>query len=152
MSAPAMNSRATSSRTADLQAVLAGEHAAVYAHGVVGARLRGAEEAAALVALATHRARRDRLQALVAAGGAVPVAAQPAYPLPFPVPDRTAALLLAALVEDRLAALYVALVAADADRALRSWAAATLQRVAADATRWRLAGRLPRPTVAFPGR
>lgn len=134
------------------QAVLAGEHAAVYAYGVVGGRLGGAEQTAARTSLATHRQRRDAMAAIVTAAGGTPVAAQAAYPLPFAVRNRSDALRLAALVEDRLAALYVALVAASGDRSLRMPAAATLQRIAEDATRWRLAGRQPHPTVAFPGR
>ena len=66
-------------RTEALQAVLAGEHAAVYAFGVVGGRLRGvADEYDASAAYDRHRARRDRVTAELLAAGASPVGPQAA--------------------------------------------------------------------------
>jgi Domain of unknown function (DUF4439) len=134
-------------------AALAGEHAAIYAFGVVGAHLGPTEQPLAAAAINRHRARRDALAAaIVAVALATPAPAEPAYLLPFPIRTRADALRLAALVEDRLAALYVALVIGTSEVALRSMAASALQGSAADAAGWRLrAGSLP-VTVAFPGR
>ena len=72
--------------TDTLQEVLAGEHAAVYLFAVLGARTSesGAPEtyAALRSGYDAHRDRRDELIGLVAAAGAVPVAAATAYELP----------------------------------------------------------------------
>jgi hypothetical protein len=133
-------------------AALGGEHAAIYAYGVVGARLDRREQSLATSAITRHVSRRDTLTGLISAASGVPVAAEPAYRLPFPVRHRGDALRLAALVEDRLAALYVALVEATEDRALRSLGAGAVQAAAADAASWRLRAGTAPVTVAFPGR
>lgn len=133
-----------------LQAALAGEHAAVWAYGVVGARLPAAQRPRALADLAAHRRARDLLQARLRARGATPVAPDPAYLLPFAVPDRGAALRLAAFVEHRLAADYVALLGATADRPGRAAALAALTATATREAGWRLTAGLP-PDGPFPG-
>lgn len=135
-----------------LHRALAGEHAAGYAFGVVGARLGRREQPAAVAALETARVQRDLLVGMITAGGGTPDPGDPAYALPFPVGTRAAALRLAVLVDDRLAALDVALATATSALELRSIAAAAVQAHASDAARWRLrAGTVP-VTVAFPGR
>ena len=77
-----------------LQTTLAGEHAAVYVYGVLGARTsRSAEPqlfADVADAYATHRARRDQLMTMVRDAGGTPVAAEPAYELPEPAGHRPA--------------------------------------------------------------
>jgi hypothetical protein len=133
-------------------AALGGEHAAIYAYGVVGARLDRREQPLASGALTRHVSRRDALAGLISATSGIPVAAAPAYRLPFPVRRRGDALRLAAVVEDRLAGLYVALVESTDDRALRSLGAAAVQAAAADAASWRLRAGIVPVTVAFPGR
>ncbi|MCI2240259.1 ferritin-like domain-containing protein [Paenibacillus sp. TRM 82003] len=102
---------------AALQAVLAGEHAAVWCFGLVAARLEGGPRDRALAALAAHRVARDDVTALLRARGAQPVGAHASYDAAAPAPE--AAILLAASVEERLAAVHADLAAASrADRAL----------------------------------
>jgi hypothetical protein len=110
------------SRTDSLQTVLAGTDAAVYAYGVVAARLSGSGLQRALSDMAAHRAARDTLAAQLTAAGAVPTPAAAAYDLPLPVTDATSARRLAALVEDRLAGQWAGLAAAS-DGAERTSAA-----------------------------
>ncbi|MER6999456.1 ferritin-like domain-containing protein [Streptomyces sp. NPDC000410] len=126
------------------QAALAAEHAAVYGYGVVGARVGAGRRTEATSAYAAHRARRDALERTVRDLGGVPVAADAAYALPFPVPDAAAAVRLAAVLEDRVAGVYSDLVRA-AEGPLRREAAGALREAAVRAVRWRGSG------VAFPG-
>jgi Domain of unknown function (DUF4439) len=79
-----------------LQAALAAEHAAVYGYGAAGARLRGDAETQARAAYDAHRARRDQLTQLIRSRQGAPVAAAPAYALPFPVRTPAEATRLAA--------------------------------------------------------
>ncbi|MGW3804912.1 DUF4439 domain-containing protein, partial [Streptomyces clavifer] len=88
--------------------------------------------------------RRDALVRSVRDLGGTPVAADAAYALPFAVPDPSAALRLAAVLEDRVAGVYSDLVRA-AGGALRQEAAGALREAAVRAVRWRGTG------VAFPG-
>lgn len=128
-----------------LQAALAGEHASVWGYGVAGARLPEPTQEQARTLLDTHRASVVRLTALVDQRGAVPVAAEVAYALPFPVEDAASARRLATLVERRLAAVYADLVAASDSRQLRTAGASGLRDAAVRAARW--SGR----TGPFPG-
>jgi uncharacterized protein DUF4439 len=130
--------------TRALQAVLAGEHAAVFAYGALAARLTGAQRDAAITALESHRARRDEVTERVRALGEEPAAAAPAYRLPGRLAHAKDARRLAADVEDRVADLYGQLVAA-ADGRLRVAAARALADAAVRAATWR--GR----TSALPG-
>ncbi len=120
---------------AALQAALAGEYAAVYGYGVVGARGRPSDRPEALRALAWHQAQQPLLTAALATAGATPAVAEPAYPLPFPVTSATAAVRLAATLEQRVAATYADLVAA-AEEPERTVAAEALAACAARAARW----------------
>ncbi|MFH8475289.1 ferritin-like domain-containing protein [Streptomyces sp. NPDC018000] len=126
------------------QAALAAEHAAVYGYGVVGGRVADGRRAEATAAYHAHRARRDALVRTVRDLGGEPVAAEAAYALPFAVPDPTAAVRLAALLEDRVAYVYSDLVRA-AGGPLRREAADALREAAVRAVRWRGSG------VPFPG-
>ena len=96
---------------AALQAALDAEHAAVYGYGVAGAHLAGAKQRAAARDWAAHEAARDTLAAMIIALGAQPVAASAAYQLPFPVHGERSAVMLAALLEDRVATAYLGVVA-----------------------------------------
>jgi hypothetical protein len=127
-----------------LRAALAAENSAVYGYGVAGAHLSGARRAAAVRDWVAHENARDALTAMLAARGGQPVAAAAAYELPFPVRSAPAAASLAALIEDRLAAAYLGLVALT-DPALRAFGAAALRTAALRATAWRGS------TVTFPG-
>jgi hypothetical protein len=127
-----------------LQAALAGEHAAVYAYGVIGGRSGRGDERLAAAAYARHRARRDRLTAIVYRLGGRPVVAQPGYALPFAVDDRRQLQRLARLVEHRCARLYADVVPATHD-ATRDFAARAISDCATTALAW--GGR----DQAFPG-
>jgi hypothetical protein len=126
------------------QAVLAAEFAAVYGYGVVGAHTLGAARAQAIRALAWHQAQQPVLTASLVAAGAKPVAAEPAYVLPFPVNGSVAAGRLAAQLEDGVAGAYADLVGATASDKRRA-AAVALGACAVRATQWQGF------TVAFPG-
>jgi hypothetical protein len=97
-----------------LQTTLAAEHAAVYVYGLLGSRTSQTAEAplydALRAAYEAHRERRDALIGEIAALGATPVAAAPAY-TPPPGLDTTDGRYAAALtLEQGCAATYAALV------------------------------------------
>ncbi|MFE3036668.1 ferritin-like domain-containing protein [Streptomyces canus] len=127
-----------------LQLALAAEHAAVYGYGVVGGRIGEARRAEAKAAYDSHRARRDALVRAVRDLDGKPVAAAPAYALPFPVPDPAAAVRLAADLEDRVAGVWSDVVRATGGERRRT-AAEALREAAVRAVRWR------GESVAFPG-
>lgn len=119
-----------------LQAVLAGEHACVYGYGVLGPYVGEAGEPAARTAYESHRARRDLVAAQIRARSAEPVAALPAYAVPFAVADAATARRLAGLLEHRLAPLYADLVAVTSNPALREMAARALVEAAVRGATW----------------
>jgi hypothetical protein len=129
--------------TATWQAVVAGEDAAVFAIGVAGARLTGAERQTARRQLTAHQDARDRAAALVRASGGEPPPPEVAYALPFPVRTAASARRLLALVENRLVPVY-ADAAADSVDADRRYAARTAARCATRAVEWGA------PSQAFP--
>jgi Domain of unknown function (DUF4439) len=129
---------------AALQAALAAEHAAVYGYGVVGAMLTGGPQSLARTDWIAHQDARDTLQQMLVKLGATPVAASPAYQLPFPVTGEASAVRLAAALEDGVTRAYLGLVAVT-DRTLRSFGALAMQPPANRAVAWR------GTTVAFPG-
>ena len=127
-----------------LQAALTAENTAVYGYGVAGAHLTGAKRAAAIRNWVAHENARDALTAMLTARGGQPVAAAAAYNLPFPVRDASAAMSLVALLEDRVTAVYLGLVALS-EPALRAFGAAGARSAALRAAQWRGS------TLAFPG-
>jgi len=127
-----------------LQAALEAEHATIYGYGVVGGRVSESRRDDVRAAYDAHRARRDALRRDIKALGGKPRPAAAAYALPFAVPDGDAAVRLAAELEDRLAAVYAALVGAS-EGARRREAAGALREAAVRSVRWRGSG------VAFPG-
>jgi hypothetical protein len=114
---------------------LAGEDAAIYAYGVVAAHLGATARKQALAAMAAHRANRDLLLARLAAAGASPSPAAPAYTLPSPVVDAASARVLAGLVEDRLAGQWAGL-AAESDGEQRRSAALVAEACAVRSVTW----------------
>ena len=119
-----------------LQAVLAGEHAAVYAYGVVGARLHGQpDERAASAAYDAHRARRAAVTALVTAAGGQPTPAAVAYDIGAPVTAAALARALALRVERAVAGTYADLVGA-APAGSRATPAGWLADSAIRASQW----------------
>jgi hypothetical protein len=144
----------TRAAVAALQAALAAEHAAVYGYGVVGALLAGTVQAntgkantgqaQARADYAAHQVARDTLEAMLAKLGAIPVAASPAYQLPFAVTSAASAKRLAAALEEGVTRAYLGVVAVN-DPALRTFGATAMQVSANRAVTWRGS------TVAFPG-
>ncbi len=128
-----------------LQAALAGEHACVYGYGLLGAHAAENDLAAVRTAYEIHRARREELSHQIRIRYADPVAALPAYAIPFDVDGPDAARELAGLLEQRLAVLYADLVAATRIPALREYSAGVLVDTAVLATRW------TGSTTALPG-
>jgi hypothetical protein len=129
---------------AALQGALAAEHAAVYGFGVVGAMLAGSARASARGAWLAHQHQRDSLTAEIEGMGATPVAAAPAYELPFPVTGASSAKRLAATLEDGVTSAYLGVVAVS-DPTLRAFGAQMMQTSANRASIW------SGTTVAFPG-
>ncbi|GIH13667.1 ferritin-like domain-containing protein [Rugosimonospora africana] len=128
---------------------LAGEHAAIYGYGVLGAHLTGQALNQARQAEAAHRGRRDKLFIDLAGGSAPAPAAAPAYALPFPVTDATTAVKLATQLEERAGAVWHA-VLPDVTGDDRRFALDALTDCAVRAARWRrVAGHVP-GTVALP--
>lgn len=134
-----------------LLAALAGEHAAIYAYGPIGARLSAKTAADGRAAEAAHRNRRDALLLRLAGTQPTPPPAEPGYALPFPVTSNTTALKLAVRVEERTAGLWRAALpeTAGADRKL---ALDALIDCAVRATRFRRSAGGTPITVPFPGR
>ena len=135
---------AASAGVGALQAALAAEHAAVYGYGVVGAMLAGTEQADARTDWTAHQVARDTLAAMLTRLGATPVAASPAYKLPFPVTSASTAAKLAATLEEGVTRGYLGLVAVS-NPTLRAFAAKAMQASANRALAW------SGSTVAFPG-
>lgn len=134
----------SASGVAALQGALAAEHAAVYGYGMVGAMLSGAAQSDARADWLAHQVARDNLDAMLTRLGTTPVAASPAYQLPFAVTSANEAKRLAAALEDGVTRAYLAMVAVS-DPALRSFAARAMQTSANRAVAW------SGTTVAFPG-
>ena len=132
-----------------LDSIVTAEHAALYAYGVVGGHLDEHGRRRALACYDDHLASRDRAAALLRQRGAVVPGPSPAYRV---VVDTAAqALVLAAQLEDDLAARWHDVVASTTETALRTVAVAELQACAVRGARWRvLAGTTP-ATPAFPG-
>jgi hypothetical protein len=134
-------SRGTTTRA--LQSVLAAEHATIYGYGVAGARLTGAARRRAVAAYDGHRTRRDELVALIVSRGDQPVTAASSYTLPAAVRSADDAVLLATLLEERLAAVWADAVGALSGK-LRALAIGGLRDAAVRAAMWR-GGSVPFP-------
>jgi hypothetical protein len=135
---------AASAGVSALQGALAAEHAAVYGYGVVGAIASGTARSDARDDWLAHQLARDNLVSMLTRLGATPVAAEPAYRLPFPVTGDPSAVKLAAALEDGVTRAYLGVVAVD-NPALRSFGAKGMQTAANRALAW------SKTTQAFPG-
>jgi hypothetical protein len=132
----------------ELTDLLVDEHAAVYAYGVLGARLGTSERRTARAAFEAHRAARDGLRALLEQRGLDAPSPAAAYDVTAAtVPEARA---LAVRVEEQLGVRWRDLVATTDEVALRRLAVQRLQECAVRAVVWRRAQGLP-PTVPFPG-
>ena len=137
------------SESTALSALLAAEHAAVYAYGVLGARLDERTRTVALAAFDAHRTRRDDLIARLRTL-AIPTTG-PATSYDVVVAGRVQALALAIRVETGLGVLWRDLVASTDDRSLRRIAVQALQDSAVRATGWRKLSGVTPVTEALPG-
>ncbi|MFT4286395.1 ferritin-like domain-containing protein [Nocardioides sp.] len=115
------------------QTALAAEHAACYVYGVLAARTSQSDSPGLYGVLRSgfehHRARRDRLTALIADAGQTPVPAEPAYQ----VPGRTgspAGIRRAALTLERGCATTYAWLVAQTTGEDRRWAVEVLTETA----------------------
>ena len=106
--------------------------------------LTGAARAQARADWTAHQVARDTLEAMLTGRGATPVAASPAYELPFAVTGAASAKGLAAALEEGVTRAYLGLVAVN-DPALRTFGAKAMQTSANRAVTWRGS------TIAFPG-
>jgi hypothetical protein len=109
-----------------LVALTAGEHAAVFAYGLVAARVVPKQRARARAGWAWHLERRDLLEERLLTAGVQPPAAAPAYDLGG-TPTAGGAARLAATVEQRVASLAVRTVAATQGDDRREAAAALVE-------------------------
>lgn len=135
--------------SAALTALLDAEHAAVYAYGVLGARLDEATRRVALAAFDAHRSRRDELIARLRARSLPTPGPEAAYDVV--VANRVQALALAVRVETELGVRWRDLVAVTDNRMLRRAAVQALQDSAVRATVWRRTAGLTPLTQALPG-
>ena len=128
--------------------LLRDEHAAVYAYGVLGARLSPTDRRVALGAFEAHRATRDDLRARLRAAKQDAPGPESSYDVAVAGPSEAVA--LAVRVEEQLAVRWRDLVALSAARDVRRFAVRNLQDCAVRAAVWRRTARTT-PTVAFPG-
>ncbi len=116
-----------------LQKALAGEHAAVYLYGILGAHASKSRQPSLFAKLDStyegHRTARDELTVLISAQGEDPVAAQVSYELPGQVGSAEEIVATALTVERRMTLLYGELVGHTVGRQ-RSWAIGQLDRSA----------------------
>ena len=132
-----------------LAALLADEHAAVYAYGVLGGRLDDQDRRQALADFDAHRRSRDDVTNRLRAAGRPPAGPHPSYDVT--VVARTDALALAVRIETSLAVRWRDVLGATADVALRRLAVAGLQASAVRAAQWRRTAGVQPVTVALPG-
>lgn len=132
-----------------LSDLLATEHAAVYAYGLLGARLDDATRRVALSAFDAHRARRDELLAQLRARRLPTPGPELSYDVA--VAGRPQALALALRVETELAVRWRDLVAVTDLPALRRLGVQGLQDSAVRAAQWRRTAGQAAATIALPG-
>lgn len=124
-----------------LQAVLAGEYAAMYAYGRGGARLSEDRETA-LELLEVHRTHRDQVRAWLTQDGQEPLPPAPAYDVGRAVKGNSAARTLLAEVELRLIPLYVELIAESMGvQERRDWAIRAVRESALAGQYWSAPGQ-----------
>lgn len=150
---PTTSAEAGSARAEDaaLQDALAAEHAAVWGYGTVGAALTPGTRGEVVAAQEAHRDLRDRVGALLLDRGAEPVAARPAYALPFPLLSDVDACRLAAVLEEGTTAAWVWVLDQAAQRTTRELAVVEASAAEVRAVTWRARAGLSPVTAATPG-
>jgi hypothetical protein len=125
---------------------VSGENAAIYAYGVIGPHLAGADRALAAQAELDHRNLRDRISETMPS----PPAAAVVYRMPFPVTDVASALAAAVEVEERVSVLWRAAAVAAGGNDRQTALEALINGAIRTAAFRRAAGAYP-GTVPFPG-
>ena len=134
-----------------LQLVLATEHSAVWAYGLIAAFDK--DNLTSITAMRdAHLVRRNDTSARLTAAGVKPAVPAAAYKVPVTVKDAATARQLALAVESDNAAAWLGVVAATDDTALRSYALAGLTDAAVRSTTWKIITKAKPTTTAFPGR
>jgi hypothetical protein len=136
------------------QAALAAEHQAVFGYGLLGVRLRGAQQQLAVACSNAHEALRDATEAAMTEGQLRPAPPQADYPALYPVSNAGQARALAVRLEDACAAAwrYLYAQAALARTAARlAEAQGGLTSSAVRAVQWRALANPDHASVAFPG-
>jgi len=116
-------------------ALLAGEHAAVFAYGVLTARATSSHQALARDLWAEHRQARDTLAALLVAHNETPPAADPAYDV-GPMPTTQAQVTALAVRVEKGLATVAAVAVAQSEGDLRRLAAGYLVAAARRSAGW----------------
>jgi hypothetical protein len=145
-----------------LEAVLAGEHAAVYGYGTAGAVLIGLSAPGVLISTVrrgydAHRESRDDLTAAIVAARATPPVTLPAYALPFPLTSTAAVVRFLSGIEDRLCGAAATAVGVTTTAAQRLLAVDVLSSAAVRACQLRVLGgaapaKAVSPLPGLPGR
>jgi hypothetical protein len=134
-----------------LQQALATEHAALWLYGTASAFVTGSSETEIIAGMGAVQNLRDATEQRLAAAGATPTPAQPAYLVPTRVTNQTSALTALALAESDATVAWRFVLEHTDDAGTRSVALAALIDSAVRQTRWRrLAGESP-ASVAMPG-
>jgi hypothetical protein len=141
----------TAPEDAALQDALAAAHTAIWGYGVVGAALPVDARDPAVAAEQAHRDLRDQVATLLTSRQVDPVAAEPAYTLPFPVLSPADAAALAVTLEEGASQAWTWVLDQAVERSTRELGVASLIGTELRAVGWRAsAGRTP-VTSAFPG-
>jgi hypothetical protein len=135
---------------AALQAVMAAEHAALWAYGLVAAYDPTASDTVTTM-ITSHQAVRDTAANLIVSGGATPVGPAPAYRTPAPVTDAKSALALALTIESDCAVAWRSVIGHTSDSSLRGTALSALTDCAMRMVTWRQTAKDAVVTVPFPG-
>ncbi len=133
-----------------LQAVMAAEHAALWAYGLVAAHDPAVGSVVSSM-VANHQDVRDTAANLIVQGGATPVGPAPAYTTPAPVTDPASALTLALTIESDCAVAWRSVIGHTDDSTLRGTALAALTDCAMRMVTWRQTAKVTPVTVPFPG-
>ncbi len=132
-----------------LASALSTEHQAIYAYGVLGARLDDRSRSLALAAFDAHRTRRDAVLAVLRTRRLPTPGPAASYDVTVASPSQ--ALALAVRVEVEVGVRWRDVVAATDDPTLRALSVPALQDSAVRAAQWRKAAGTTPITVPLPG-
>lgn len=148
---PAPDDTTTGTVIDALQTVMATEHAALWAYGLVAAYDPSASDLVADM-VTSHQSLRDAAADLLVSAGATPVGPAAAYSTPEPVTDPASAMALALVIEGDCAAAWRAVIGRSDDSTTRGTALSALTNCAIRMVTWRRHADMAVLTVPFPGR